>query len=170
MSTKTVLIVCMGNIHRSVIAELCIQKELAAKGRRDIRVISRGIQGTGDNPPPKALNLRDYPAEYNSSKPYLDQIGIEIPHDKRSAPVDIQAVQEADKILASDRGILDKLIERFPKHADKMKLLSEISRASQDVNDPAGKPQEVGQVVLLIHHTVKQGIDTLIDWLDNSKH
>ena len=45
MEKKTVLVVCNGNIHRSVIAEICLNQELEVENSgMDIRCISRGIK------------------------------------------------------------------------------------------------------------------------------
>ncbi len=56
---KTILIVCKGNIYRSVIAELCMQKEIKKIGKEDtISVVSRSLQGTMGLPLPKHLNLQ----------------------------------------------------------------------------------------------------------------
>jgi protein-tyrosine-phosphatase len=47
MDLKTVLVVCNGNIHRSVIAEFCLNKALEEMNlSKRLIAISRGLQGT----------------------------------------------------------------------------------------------------------------------------
>ncbi len=165
---KTILIVCKGNIYRSVIAELCMQKEIKKIGKEDtISVVSRSLQGTMGLPLPKHLNLRDYSEEYNLAKPYLDNIGIEIPIDKKSTPIDNDIIHQAEQILAMDSYILTKLKEQFPQYFYKIRLFGELSTDVSDIIDPNGnKDSESHQMVIIsIHNTVRLGMDKLIEWL-----
>ncbi|PIT93859.1 hypothetical protein COU00_02090, partial [Candidatus Falkowbacteria bacterium CG10_big_fil_rev_8_21_14_0_10_43_11] len=100
---KIILAVCSGNIHRSVIAERCINRVLKKNGMDgEFVVVSRGLQTTS---PPVGKNLRDYEAEWLASSPVLQEIGIDI-SDAKSTPVDISIVEKASLIIAMDRGVL----------------------------------------------------------------
>src|SRR3989338_7334523 len=77
MGSKLILVVCNGNVHRSVVAQLCITRELQRRSIDGIACVSRGLQGTAGTALPQGRNLRDYPREWSLTKPVLDRLGIE---------------------------------------------------------------------------------------------
>lgn len=140
---KLILIVCNGNIHRSVIAEQCINRALRQNGL-ELRytAVSRGLQGTGGTESPGNKNLRDYPLEWSLTKPILDELGITLPSDKVATPITVRIVEEAILILAMDRSVLltrsNSLVQQFPLSGFKMRLFCELDGRTNDVPDCFG--------------------------------
>ena len=111
---KIILIVCHGNMHRSVIAEQCINKALQQSGLESAyRVLSRGTQGTGGEDLPEHKNLRDYENEWLLTKPVLEEIGITIPVDQVATPINARIVEEAALILAMEVRCASHKSEQF---------------------------------------------------------
>lgn len=171
MISKVVLVVCSGNIHRSVIAEHCLRKALEQYEGQFV-VVSRGIQGTCGTRPPKGRNLRDYPKEWSCTKTVLDELGLVIPVEQQAMPVDLATVQSAAVILAMDRGVLldrpNSLVRQFPQCGHKMRLFMELSGRPEDVPDcgSSGDPVLHRQVVTLIYTIAHAYVDVLLAWVD----
>lgn len=162
---KLILTVCKGNIHRSVVAELCIRKNLQEFGLEDkFQVSSRGLQRSCQTSMPKFPNMRHYPLEWGHSEPILRDLGIEIPETQIATPVDKSIVQDASLVLAMDQQVLcgfpNCLIKQFPELGFKMRLFSEMAQNILDVPDCAGKTDTgmYRQVNFTIHSTAKIGI------------
>lgn len=148
MAQKIGLFVCKGNIHRSVIAEICFNRELKINRKsRRIVCISRGLQGTMGLAAPTGKNLRDYPMEWEASLPALKHFKIHISKNRKWIPVDEEAIEQASVILAMDREVLFGLSEdptkcltkMFPGHIDKMGLFTELAGAEENILDCGGK-------------------------------
>ncbi len=172
MDPKVVLVVCNGNIHRSVIAEICINQELKKSGlENNIRCVSRGLQGTAGTPLPTGKNLRDYPKEWSLTKPVLDRLGIEIPESQQSTPVDAIIVRDATLILAMDEGVLrnhsNSMLSQFPEHHHKMRSFGELIGNAEDVPDCFGSenPDLHELVNNSIHRIIIEGLDKLISFV-----
>lgn len=166
---KLILTVCNGNIHRSVIAEQCINKALHQNGLDNAyHVLSRGIQGTGGEKSPKLKNLREYESEWSLTKPVLDEIGITIPIDKVATPIDARIVEEATLILVMEKGVLlerpNSLVRQFPSMRFKMKLFTELEDKADDIVDLYGQKNSavVRREILRIDTIVKTRIKQLI--------
>ena len=170
MVLQTVLVVCNGNIHRSVIAEICINQKLKKSGlENSIQCISRGLQGTSGTPLPVGKNLKDYPKEWSLTKPILDRLGIEILESQQSTPVDQCTISRAGLILAMDRGVLldrdNSLVRQFPEHAFRMRLFRELEGVADNVPDCFGSddPDLYELVICSIHRIAVEGLSTLIN-------
>jgi len=142
MDLKTVLVVCNGNIHRSVIAEFCLNKALEEMNlSKRLIAISRGLQGTLGTALPRGRNLCDYPLEWSLSSPVLDEIGIDISSHCVTL-IDISVVEKASLILAMDRAVLvgksNSLFRQFSKYSYKMRLFRELEGRPEDVPDCFG--------------------------------
>lgn len=167
---KIILVACNGNIHRSVIAEHCINQVLK-KNRieKEFVVVSRGLQGTMGTAPPTGKNLKDYPVEWSISYPILQELGIDI-SDAQSTPVDSSIVEKALLILAMDRCVLidrfNSLIKRFPEHGYKMRLFRELEGKVEDVPDCGGSvdPELHRKVIELIYSVSTERFDTLLSY------
>lgn len=179
MAKKLILTVCSGNIHRSVIAQLCLSRELVNIGKgNDFEVLSRGIQGTMGTKPPAHPNLRHYSMEYGHTEPCLRKIGIEIPFDQKATLIDEQIVKQASLILAMDKEVLSKkrtpqgermsLLDQFPEYAHNMRLFMELVGRKEDVKDCGGKddPDFHRREVMTINEVAKTGIHTMIQWVE----
>jgi protein-tyrosine-phosphatase len=138
-----VVIVCYGNIQRSVIAELCLNRELKKAGYADlIHCVSRGLQGSAGTALPQGENLYDYPEEFEASKPSLRMLEIYIPKTQKAAPIDSKMVRKASLILAMDEKVLRELPTalhtQFPDYRDKMFLYSDLAFGHSEIDDCAG--------------------------------
>lgn len=175
MNKKAILTVCSGNIHRSVIAQLCLSKELDRIGKsEEFEVISRGIQGTMGTEVPRYPNLLFYEMEFRHTKPCLEKIGITIPADQKATLIDEQIVKKATLILAMDEIVLAKkrtprgepmsLVDQFPKNAFKMRLFMELVGKKENVPDCGDMDDAAlhNKVVTSINETAKAGVYTLI--------
>src|SRR3989338_615333 len=179
MGKKLVLTVCSGNIHRSVIAQLCLDRELVnIEKDTEFEVLSRGIQGTMGTNPPEHPNLRYYPMEYGHTDPCLREIGIEITAGQKATVIDEQIVKEASLILAMDKEVLSEkrtpkgepmsLTDQFSEHAFKMRLFMELVGEKGDVQD-CGEKDDADfhrQEVMSINEVAKAGIHTMIRWVE----
>ena len=168
MRRKIILVVCNGNIHRSVIAEYCLNRGLKKKGLSDkFIVVSRGLQGTLGTKIPQGNNLRDYPLEWTLNSPILSELNIDISK-HCTTQIDVSIVEKASLILAMDCGVLmdrtNSLAKQFPKHAYKMRLFRELEGRPIDVLDCFGSSDVAlyRQVIELINVISEKYIDVLL--------
>jgi protein-tyrosine-phosphatase len=166
---KLILVVCKGNIHRSVIAALCIEKMLKRLGREsEYETMSRGLQGSDGTEPPRFSNLRAYATEWLLTAPILEEIGIEIPLSQVATFVTEGVANDASLILAMDQGVLcglpHGLINQFPHFGFKMRLFQELSGSTNDIVDCAGKTeiQTYRDTILAINSIVQNNIVHLL--------
>lgn len=107
---KLILTVCNGNIHRSVIAEICLNRELKKCGLGDeIVCISRGLEKREGK-----CRMMDFPEEWALTKPVLDELGIVVPEDRTAQQIDSAIIEDSSVILAMDRRVLNLLKKSFP--------------------------------------------------------
>lgn len=169
---RLVLVVCKGNIHRSVIAEMCIRKNLQELGLEEkFQVTSRGLQGSGQSKMPSP-NIKHYPLEWEHTEPLLRELGIEIPDTQTATPIDRNVAEEASLILTMDSQVLcgffkddliKNLVSQFPEFGFKMRLFSEMAGEVCDVPDRAGKKDTslYRQVISMIQSTAKTGVQQM---------
>ncbi len=166
---KLILTVCEGNIHRSVIVALCIEKAL--KGlclESKYEITSRGLQGSAGTSMPRFPNLKSYPTEWLLTAPVLEEIGIEIPLSQIATPVTKDIVGNASLILAMDRmvlcGLPHSLVNQFPNFGFKMRLFRELAGNIDDITDCAGKtdPKIYRDVILTINSVVQNHVANIL--------
>lgn len=159
---KLILTVCNGNIHRSVIAALCIAKQLKERGKEeDYEVLSRGLQGTCGTLLPISRNLRDYDSEWELSSPFLERIGLVLPESQIATPIDRAVAERAALILVMDCDVLcgrlkslaDNLAKQFPECGFKMRLYRELRGEIGGFHDCFGEkdPERHREVIEEIH-------------------
>lgn len=171
MGKKLVLTVCSGNIHRSVIAQLCLGRELVnIRKETELEILSRGIQGMMGTEAPKYFNLRSYKMEYRHTEPCLSEIGIKIPLNQQAIPIDKAIVEQASLILAMDESVLGSLIWQFSGHSSKMRLFMELVGKKEDVPDCGGVNDATfhRKVVMSINEVAKAGIHNMIRYVCES--
>jgi len=173
---KSILFVCNGNIHRSVIAAICAQSIIQRHNLSNrYESFSRGLQGSYGTNPPRHPNLRDYTGEWALTSPALKEIGVEIPLDQKATPITREIAERASLILAMDRLVLSEkpnsLLRQFPDLALKMHLFSEIGSTLEDIPDPAGKKDALlhQQVVLTINSMLQNNLETLLSIANGEK-
>jgi protein-tyrosine-phosphatase len=144
---KTILIVDMGNIMRSVIAQELIKQKLAADGLSDqYDVLSRGIQGTPASPVvPTHDNLSYYNKAngsnaWESSEPALKKLGIEEALKKHKATVVSAAdLESASIVVVTDAKVMDNpkygLKAQFPGYEKKMILITALVGSNKGIAD-----------------------------------
>lgn len=172
---KIVLVVCGGNIHRSVIAQLCLSRELVnIRQEAEFEILSRGIQGT------IYPNLRYYAMEYGHTEPCLKKIGVEIPLEQKAMLIDEEVVKQASLILAMDEMILRtkrtkegvpiSLMAQFPDHISKTHLFMELVGKKENVPDCFGADDATlhQKVVTCIDEVAKTAIHTMLRWANES--
>lgn len=159
MGKKTVLVVCNGNIHRSVIAQLCFSRELVNIGEKtEFEVLSRGISAH------MYPDLRNYEMEYGHTEPCLKKIGVEIPIEQKATLIDEEVVKRASLILAMDDVVLRILTAQFFDYVSKMRLFMELVGKKENVADCGGIDDAAlhRKVVTCINEVTKAGIHTMI--------
>ena len=173
MKKKLVVTVCNGNIHRSVLAQICLCRELTALHReKDVEIISRGLQGTMGTDIPIFPHINQYD-NYAITEPCLREIGITIPEDQSTIPIDQSTVEHASLILAMDSNVLcgqsNSLHNQFPSYVFKMMLFSELVGMKTDVFDLHGSFDVTlhRKVTQEINDTSRRGIAVLLRLLES---
>lgn len=166
---KMILIVCNGNMQRSVIAEQCIDKALHQSGLDGkYTAVSRGIQGTCGTKSPEHKNLRKYPLEWSLTQPVLEEIGVTIPVDQVATQIDERIVEEANLILVMEKGVFlerpNSLVRQFPLSGFKMRMFCELDGKADDIADlyKQEDPAVVRREILRIDAVVKERITQVI--------
>lgn len=117
---KSVLFVCTGNTCRSPMAEALLKKMLHSK----MEVASSGVQAT-PGLPASAMTLR-----------VLGEEGMDFSHFE-SQIVTPELVHQATYIFAMTQHHRDFLIRHYPRHQEKIFLLTEWT-TQEDLPDPIG--------------------------------
>lgn len=167
---KLILTVCKGNIHRSVIAALCIENALKKLGLgSEYEIISRGLQGSAGTDMPRFPNIMSYPNEWSLTKPTLEEIGIEIPLSQKATPITEDIISRASLILAMDQSVLytspNSLIKQFPNFGFKMRLFQELTGKADDITDCEGRKdvETFRNIALAINSVAQNHIAYLIE-------
>jgi len=174
---KSILIVDMGNIMRSVIAQELIKRKLAEDGLSDnYDVSSRGIQGTPASPVvPTHANLSYYNSAngsnaWESSLPALQKLGIEEAFKKHKATVVNAAdLESAIIVIVTDAKVMDDpkygLKVQFPGYDKKMILITELVGSSEGIADAYKAGTEGNKyetTVYQVADVVERGYKTLL--------
>ncbi|MFT3849867.1 MAG: PEP/pyruvate-binding domain-containing protein [Propionivibrio sp.] len=123
-----VLLVCLGNVDRSPLAEVLLKKMLDADDIAGITVRSRGIEA-----------LEGRPMSDGSQALLLFEDDI-IATEHRSRRLAESDVHEADLILTMEKTHVQRVLDRHPGAAGKIFLLARYARVRglADIEDPAG--------------------------------
>jgi len=179
---KVVLFVCKGNIHRSVVAEICLRQELEKLGLGEqYEVMSRGIQGCCGTVKPIHANLMCYEKEWSLTRPILEKLGIrQTDISKHTAKqVTKSDIQNADIVYAMELAVLGKsesklsnsLLVQFPQYSSRMHFFGDIEGNGHELADCAGiESQEVHDVVNgRIVYGIRNNVHKIINHVDLKK-
>ena len=161
---KNILIVCWGNIFRSPVAKIFIDKEIQKRGLENIIMCdSAGVMGSKNIPPPKFANFTLYQNEFESAKPVLEKFNLDLSNFK-SKPVNKELLLKSDIVLAMDNKVLDFLKKEFPKYKAKMFLFSAFLANQKEIEDPDGVTIEKKYATITqeIFDCVTKGFDNLL--------
>jgi protein-tyrosine phosphatase len=123
----SVLFVCTANICRSPMAEAIFKSKVAVEENASgWRVESAGTWASGGQPA----------AEF--SRQVMQERGLDI-SDHRSQSITRELMQSFDLILTMEKNHKEALRIEFPRCAERVYLLSEMSGDSHDVDDPIGR-------------------------------
>ncbi|MBI4132975.1 MAG: hypothetical protein HY473_02730 [Candidatus Sungbacteria bacterium] len=176
MEYRTVLVVSLQDLYRSVVGATCINDALQTSGELGrVMAVPRGICGVCGTRYPEVSCLGEHEPGRWISEAALAYIGTDIPR-HRSMPVTGEDVERAALILGVDRFCLyDSAFSpgiRFPEHRAKMRLFAELTGTrecdvpecleSRDVDDHH-------EVCGFLHRVAHRYISTLIWWVDHPR-
>jgi len=153
LAVPTVLFVCRGNTCRSPLAGALFAKELEARCRTDVTVLSAGVDvATGDSLGASALALEA------AAGAGLDLAG----HEVRSLTSSILA--RADWVFVMERSQIAGITSLLPEEADHIRLLDP---AGGDIADPSGgDPDDYRRSLDAIHSGVRARAREILDETD----
>jgi len=168
---KLILVVCWGNIFRSPIAEILINRELDNRKLGDeYYCLSRGIQGSADVPSPQHSNLQNYVEFYSKVYAKLSELCImEELCKHQSRPVTQNIIQSAYIIVAMGQDCIygENTLEK-PENAG---LISQFSGISEkivllSIDDPhteesTSEPSQLIEIIFFKVQRLIQKLDSL---------
>jgi protein-tyrosine-phosphatase len=153
-----VVMVCEGNVFRSVVAEQSLRAALKRRHLdQEIEVASRGIAGMPGTQPPRGENILAYTKEWPLIRPAVENLGIDLTSHV-SRPLDEAIMARASLVLAIDRHVLVggdvSIISAFPYHAYKARLYGELKGTAEDMENCSGimVSEPYRRVAEAIHH------------------
>ncbi len=126
MRFRSVLMVCIGNICRSPMAEACLRRELERTGSA-CRVASAGLQALVGHPADRCA--RDVALEH----------GLDLSA-HRARQLDVRMVRDHDLILVMEQEQVDMLLATYPFARGRVHRLGRW--LDQEISDPYRRPRE----------------------------
>ncbi|MBP0633527.1 MULTISPECIES: hypothetical protein [unclassified Cupriavidus] len=179
---KTILVVDRGNIQRSVVAEVVLQKVIEKRGLGEkYRVISRGMQGTPAIPEiPPHNNLKFYTAangsagmEWENAERTLRELGLTDDLVKHRATVLSRSdLEKAAIVMALDTPTISDpkygINVQFPGFSEKVMLFTELTGCNEGIADGAGAndANRHRQLILDIDRIAREGFDNLVSRIE----
>jgi protein-tyrosine phosphatase len=135
---NSILVVCLGNVCRSPVAEFLFRREL---GDRDIRVSSAGLGA-----------LVGQPIDENAAA-LLKDSGVDAT-EHRARQLEPAMLREADLVLAMERRHMNSMVRLAPEASGKVFLFDKW-HAGGDVPDPYRRSRSVFEQV---HASIERGV------------
>ena len=142
---NNILVVCLGNVCRSPVAEFLFRREL---GERDIRVGSAGLGALVGRP------IDDHAAAL------LQDEGIDA-SEHRARQLEPSMLRQADLVLAMEHRQLKSVARLAPEASGKVFLFDKW-HAGGDVPDPYRRSRHVFKQV---HASIKRGVGSWLRYL-----
>lgn len=142
---NNILVVCLGNVCRSPVAEFLFRREL---GERDIRVSSAGLGA-----------LVGQPMDENAAA-LLKDSGIDAT-EHRARQLEPTMLREADLVLAMERRHMNSVVRLAPEASGKVFLFDKW-HAGGDVPDPYRRSRSVFEQV---HASIERGVGSWLRYL-----
>lgn len=168
MKPKKVLFVCRGNIYRSPVAKIFLERMIEKIGLKgEIVCDSAGTQGSTGLPEPKFSNFIFYKNEFKAAKPTLEKFNLDLSK-HISKPITVDLISKADIILAMDNKVINDrqegLLANFPDSAGKILLLSELTGNKTEIQDPDGVTigEKYATITEEIHKYITDGFNNVL--------
>jgi protein-tyrosine phosphatase len=142
---NSILVVCLGNVCRSPVAEFLFRREL---GDRDIRVSSAGLGA-----------LVGQPIDENAAA-LLKDSGVDAT-EHRARQLEPTMLREADLVLAMERRHMNSMVRLAPEASGKVFLFDKW-HAGGDVPDPYRRSRSVFEQV---HASIERGVGSWLRYL-----
>jgi low molecular weight protein-tyrosine phosphatase len=142
---NSILVVCVGNVCRSPVAEFLFRREL---GERDIHVSSAGLGA-----------LVGRPIDQHAAELLKDE-GIDA-SEHRARQLEPSMLREADLVLAMERRHLNSVVKLAPEASGKVFLFDKW-HAGSDVPDPFRRSRSVFEQV---HASIERGVGSWLRYL-----
>lgn len=158
---KRILFVCIGNCHRSPVAEVIANMILRERGLAGaFEAISRGTHAGGGG-------LSTRPREWEAARHSLWKLGI-LKEMSEHAPrrVSDEDLATAAVVVAMDYGVWQDLADGSAAAASRVRCFTELSGGRPaSVNDPiGGTSEDFSETYLYVDRTLRNHLDTLIQW------
>ncbi len=150
-----ILFVCTANRYRSPIAEACFRRELGMRSiRGDWKVRSAGTWTEAGMP------------AASGAVSAARRMGLDITGHV-SSMITGELMQQADLVLVMEQGQKEALRSEFPRSAQKVQLLSEVTTGTiYDIPDPAAAPG-ADEVPEEINELIHGGFERIMTMLSN---
>ena len=142
---KNILVVCLGNVCRSPVAEFLFRRDL---GERDIRVSSAGLGA-----------LVGRPMDENAIE-LLKEEGIDA-SEHRARQLEPSMLRDADLILTMERRHLNSVVRMAPEVSGKVFMFGKW-HDGDDVPDPYRHSRRVFEQV---HDSIERGVSSWLRYL-----
>ncbi|NLB74513.1 MAG: low molecular weight protein arginine phosphatase [Firmicutes bacterium] len=161
----TIMLVCMGNTCRSVMAEAMLRQaleEVMGDDAKDIRVISAGVSASCGDPASRHAEAA------------MRELGLDVSL-HRARGVSAEALNEADLVLTMTTAIKDELLKDYPAMEAKVMTLTEFvgltEELGRDIKDPYGLPlgvykssaEQIGRAVKIVARKIRDSYESRRD-------
>ena len=162
---ETIMLVCMGNTCRSVMAEAMLRQaldEVMGDVAKNIRVVSAGVSASCGDPASRHAEAA------------MRELGLDVSL-HRARGVSAEALNDADLVLAMTTAIKDELLKDYPAIGSKVETLTGFAglteELGQDIKDPFGcslevyeaSAEQIGRAVEQVARKIKDSFESRRD-------